>query len=323
MHPVARGLLACASLLFAAIASAATAPANPADTLTLTNTYDAFGKSAPGLVQDFGFSTLARYHGKTILFDTGTSAIKLKANAEALHIDLAQVDILILSHGHYDHTGGVDAVLEANPKLKIYAPADFMAFGAPLRFPFKEPDPTLGKTLPKSEQYFGGEKSIDGMTTVATNRFWKYDVEFVREAKEILPGLTLVPTTSTLMGGFNAYPPHDAEHPALQGLPELSAIFATDQGDVLISGCAHSGIEEIVQAAVKVRKHPIYMVAGGFHLIPYDSEYITALGNRLRDTYGVQVVAPAHCTGQTAFVLLRRIFGKQYRFFGLGETLVI
>ncbi|HST45642.1 MAG TPA: hypothetical protein VLK29_10520, partial [Luteimonas sp.] len=63
-------------------------------------------------------------------------------------------------------------------------------------------------------------------------------------------------------------------------------MFATDNGDVLISGCSHSGIEEIVEAATRVRKHPIYMVAGGFHLIPYPAETITALAKRLRDTHG-------------------------------------
>jgi 7,8-dihydropterin-6-yl-methyl-4-(beta-D-ribofuranosyl)aminobenzene 5'-phosphate synthase len=299
----------------------AASPATASPEMTLTNAYDAFGRRIPGLTQDFGFSTVVEYHGKTILFDSGTNARTLAANLKALKIDPSKIDIAIISHGHYDHVGGMDALLDVNPNVKIYAPADFFSLGAPIKFPFNEPEPAVSKGLSKDEQYFRGDSTITGMVTVPTGRFWKSNIEYVTAAREILPGVTLIPTTSSLMGTFIKYPPAGHEHPQFIGMPELSVAFATDKGDVLLSGCAHSSIEKIVQETLRIRNTKIRMVAGGFHLIPYGADYIEALAKRMHYEYGIASVAPAHCTGQTAFVIFRKIFGDGYRFFGLGETL--
>lgn len=299
----------------------AAAPGTTHPEITLTNAYDAFGKPITGLTQDFGFSTVVEYHGKTILFDAGTNARTFAANLKALKIDPRKIDIAIISHGHYDHVGGMDALLDANPNVKIYAPADFFSLGAPIKFPFNEPEPGVSKGLSRDEQYFHGDSTITGMVTVPTGRFWKSNVEYVTAATEILPGVTLIPTTSSLMGTFIKYPPAGDDHPQFIGMPELSLAFATDKGDVLISGCAHSSIEKIVQETLRIRKTKIRMVVGGFHLIPYGGDFIDALAKRMHDQYGIASVAPAHCTGQTAFVMFRKAFGAGYRFFGLGETL--
>ena len=72
----------------------------------MTNAYDAFGSEKMGLRRDFGFSTVVEYRGKTILFDAGTDARVFESNLKTLKIDLRRVDIAIVSHGHYDHTGG-------------------------------------------------------------------------------------------------------------------------------------------------------------------------------------------------------------------------
>ena len=207
-----------------------------------------------------------------------------------------------------------------NPKVKIYLPNDFFSLGAPIKFPFRETEPDVAKTLPKDEQYFRGERVVEGMVTVPTGRFWKSNVEHLTEAKEVLPGVTLIPTTSRLMGTFIKYPPFE-ENPQFIGMPELSAAFATEKGDVIIAGCSHSTIETIIQETKKVQKGKIHLVAGGFHLIPYKREYIEVLTKRMREEYGVESVAPAHCTGHLGFSIFQKVFGDKYRFFGLGETL--
>jgi len=288
--------------------------------VTLTNVYDAFGKDIKGLTQDFGFSSIINYKGKMILFDSGTDAKTFERNIKALKIDLRKIDIAVVSHGHYDHIGGFDYLLSINPKVKIYLPDDFFSLGAPIKFPFRETESGVAKTLPKDQQYFRGESVVEGMITVPTGRFWKSNVEYLTEAKEVLPGVTLIPTTSKLMGTFIKYPPFE-ENPQFIGMPELSLALATEKGEIIISGCSHTTIETIVQETRKVRKGKIYLVAGGFHLIPYKREYIENLAKRMRDEYAVESVAPAHCSGHLGFSIFQKEFGDKYRFFGLGETL--
>lgn len=285
----------------------------------MTNAYDAFGVQREGLKYDFGFSTVIEYNGQTILFDAGTDARIFERNLESLKIDLREVDIAILSHGHYDHQGGFDYLLSVNPNVKIYLPNDFFSLGAPVKFPFREPEPDVAATLPKDEQYFRGESVVEGMVTVPTGRFWTSNVEYVTAAKEVLPGVTLIPTTSTMMGTYIKYPPFE-QNPQFIGLPELSASFATNQGQIIIAGCSHSTIETIIKETQKVCPDKIYLVAGGFHLIPYGRDYIEGLAGRMHKDYGVQCVAPAHCTGHMGFSIFRKEFGDHYRFFGLGET---
>lgn len=305
---------------FAVTFPAAAQTKTNSSTVTLTNVYDAFGKDAKGLTQDFGFSCVISYKGKMILFDSGTDARIFEQNIKTLKIDLRKIDIAIISHGHYDHIGGFDYLTSVNPKVKIYAPADFFSLGAPIKFPFRETEPNVAKTLPKDEQYFRGERVVEGMITVPTGRFWKSNVEYLTAAKEVLPGVTLIPTTSELMGTFIKYPPFE-KNPQFIGMPELSMALATEKGEIIISGCSHTTIETIIQETKKVRQGKIHLVAGGFHLIPYKREYIESLAKRMRDEYAVESVAPAHCTGHLGFSIFQKEFGDKYRFFGLGETL--
>jgi 7,8-dihydropterin-6-yl-methyl-4-(beta-D-ribofuranosyl)aminobenzene 5'-phosphate synthase len=291
-------------------------------TITLTNAYDAFGFEKKGLTRHFGFSTVVQYKGKNILFDAGTDARLFENNIKSLKIDLSKIDIAVVSHGHYDHIGGFDYLLSVNPKVKIYLPNDFASLGAPTKFPFRETEPNAAKTLPKEMQYFGGESVIEGMLTVPTGRFWKSNIEYLTEAKEVLPGVTVVPTTAKLMGTFIKYPPFE-ENPQFNGMPELSLALATEKGEVIISGCSHSSIENIVQETRKIRKGKIHLVVGGFHLIPYKRQDIENLAKRMKKEYEVESVAPAHCTGHLGFLIFKQEFGEKYNFFGLGEEILL
>jgi len=316
-------VLAVAAVL--AAAPAAPAPAEKAE-VTILHLYDSFGKEAAGTTQDFGYSALINYAGKTILFDSGANAETFKKNVKALGVDLKKVDFAIASHDHFDHVNGFDWLLEVNPNVKIYYPNDRWA-GAPTTFDLAGRKPDVVKDLPAEQQYFGGKKS--GVVPLqSSGRFWKANVEFVAESKEIAPGITIVATTSTLMGHFTKYPGTITDPNAdpiyedkLEGLPELSLSLKTSKGEVLVVGCSHSSVDLIAITAKNVVKRDLYALVGGLHLIPYDATFINGQVKRIRETYGFKKVAPGHCTGHLGFKLLRDAYGADYVLAGLGSKL--
>jgi 7,8-dihydropterin-6-yl-methyl-4-(beta-D-ribofuranosyl)aminobenzene 5'-phosphate synthase len=286
---------------------------------TIVNLYDAFGKDA-SLTKDWGFSCIIKYNGKTILFDAGSNADIFKANVNKLRIDLTKVDIVVVSHAHFDHLNGIDYLLTKNPKVKIFLPNDMYA-GVPITPDMTGAEPLVTDSLPKYHQYFDG-----GPTKFAINqsgRFWNANTEYVKNSQEILPGIKLVATSSSNLGYFNCYPRSNApnENECRQtGLPELSLSLKTSKGEVLIVGCSHSGVENIVSETMKVVSTNIDMVYGGFHTVPFDRKKTIEVVDKLKNEYHVHRVAPAHCTGHLAFKILQDKFGDNYLFAGLGAT---
>jgi glyoxylase-like metal-dependent hydrolase (beta-lactamase superfamily II) len=127
MSMSAKELLAAGSLLLALGAggvSAARAAAPAAPTLKFTVLYDNY-VFKEGTKADWGFSCLIEGAEKTILFDTGTKPGILSYNVAALGVDLKQVDLVVLSHAHEDHTGGLPAVLGVKPGVEVLFPVSF------------------------------------------------------------------------------------------------------------------------------------------------------------------------------------------------------
>ena len=294
---------------------------------SITNLYDAFGKNT-GLVQDFGFSCILKHAGKIILFDSGSNADYFKKNIKKLGIDLKTIDLVVVSHGHFDHLNGLDYLLKVNPKVKIYFPYDIF-WGAPAPFDATGQDTAARDALPEHMQYFGGGKTK--FQIKQSGRFWNANIEFVKTSMEIAPGMRLVATNSPYMGYFSGYPNKsfvegqfqdgDHAHYKYTQLPELSLSLKTDKGEVVIVGCSHSGVERIVEQTKKETGNKIELVYGGFHLIPFDNEKITEICRFLKNDLGVHRVAPAHCTGHLAFKIFSEIFLSDYLFAGLGETI--
>jgi len=291
----------------------------------IVNLYDAFGPESEDLIQDFGFSALVRYQGKTILFDAGTNADVLKANAEALGVDLAEVDFAVASHAHFDHINGFDYLLEVNPDVKIYFPAD-MFWGMNVEFDLTGAEEGVAASLAPEQRYFGGTK--EQVMFRQSGRFWGADVEFVSDHTKIGPGMTLIATRSPFIGYFTSYPtirgagdrPDDSSQVKTTGLPELSLNLEGPRGDVLMVGCSHSQVETIVRTTNAHLGRAIGLVYGGYHMLPYTSAEIRGVADRMRDELGVIGVAPAHCSGHAAFSVFGDVFGEDYHLAGLGTT---
>jgi 7,8-dihydropterin-6-yl-methyl-4-(beta-D-ribofuranosyl)aminobenzene 5'-phosphate synthase len=267
------------------------------NSLTVLN--DSFGRPA-ALHQDWGFSALIEYEGRRILFDTGNSARTFAHNVDALGIDLRSLDCAVISHRHGDHTSGLNHLLTVHPQLTVYTPEEtYGVFGSSLPGSFF---PSC-HTLPNYMRYYEGKPP----DVIRHGSPWP-DANFVwtRATTEISPGVMLVPVVSDI--------------PGTRELREITLVLRTGCGLVLVAGCSHPGIENILQAVAALGDSPIDCIFGGLHLVLTEPTEVTRIANALRLHWRVQRIAPGHCTGEPAFAALLKAFGDDYVFAGLGET---
>ena len=278
----------------------AAVPCRAQDKVTIL--YDAFGESKQ-LTKDWGFSALVEHHGKRILFDTGNDAAIFEHNVQALGVDLTKLDFVVISHRHADHTTGLRYVLKVNPGVTVYVPADggngFGGSDFPKAF-LKDDD-----SLPANMKYFGG--------TTPEHFAWGklYDTGnfvLVSQTMEVSPGISLVRTVSQKKGTLE--------------LPELTLAIKRPNGLLLVDGCSHAGLEAILEAASAVDPRT-EIVFGGLHLVTAPVEEIDVLAENLKTKWKVRKIAPGHCTGEPAFARLKKAYGENYLYAGLGTTVAL
>ena len=267
----------------------------------ITVLYDAFGRD-PTLQKDWGYAAFVEVGGKRILFDTGNNAEVLAKNAAAKSVDLARLDFVVMSHRHGDHMGGMSYLLSVNPKVRIYAPKEgFGVYGADLPSAFYRKD----ESLPAEQRYYDGKPP----EVMRFGSAWpQANIVLVDKPTVIAPGIHLISLVS--------------DKPGTLELRELSLAMETPDGMVIVVGCSHTGIDNIVKAATAIQPK-IQFVIGGFHLVVAKDPDIEAIIATLRDTYKVAYVAPGHCTGEPTFTALRKAFGERCLYAGLGSTIAL
>ena len=207
-----------------------------------------------GLESDWGFACLLEAE-KKILFDTGASAEILSRNMQRLGLKKEDIEIIALSHEHWDHIGGLDAVLHQN--VAVYVPSSFTR---------------------------GTKKSIEEKAA---------EVVAVSGPADIVPG---VHTTGELGAGA--------------GIKEQSLVLDTKEGEgvVVLTGCAHPGLENILEAAKRFGE--LYGVIGGFH--GFDN---------LKSLEKLKMVMPCHCTVHKEEI--RRQYSEKAVWCGAGVVIEI
>lgn len=224
------------------------------------NAYD------PQLQTAWGFGCVVQRGETTILFDTGGDGAILLSNMAALGLDPREIDVVVLSHIHGDHTGGLGDLLATGVRPTIYVPASFPAS-------FK--------------------RQVRAITTL----------QEVDEPQEILPGIY----TTGQMGN---------------GIVEQALVIETTQGLVVITGCAHPGVANMVRRAGQIDENGVYLVLGGFHLGGASRSRIAGIITAFREM-GVQKVAPCHCTGDQALTMFAAEYGDDFIRNGVGKILEI
>ena len=273
-------------------------PSAAAGNAQITVLYDAFGKAST-MKKDWGYAALVEYGGKRILFDTGNNPDILAQNAKAKGVDLRKLDLVVMSHRHGDHMGGLTYLLKVNSTVKIYAPKEaFGVYGADLPSSFYRKD----ATLTHEQRYYDG-------TPPEVMRFgsaWPgANFQLVDKNTEIAPDIHLIALVS--------------DKPGTLEVRELSLAINTPDGMVIVVGCSHPGIDNIVEAATAINPR-IHLIAGGFHLVVAPDPDIERTVSALHDRFKVEYVAPGHCTGEPAFSALKKAFGDHYIYAGLGTT---
>ncbi len=150
----------------------------------------------------------------------------------------------------------------------------------------------------------------EGFPEDLKNKVKDYGAELVviGEKKVLSPGLI---STGELTGGYRG-----------KEIPEQSLIAGTDRGPVVISGCAHPGITKIVGNAKRIKGESPHLILGGFHLGSSSREEINGVLEEF-EQFGVERIAPTHCTGNKAINIIEREYGNGFLQFGAGEEVVL
>lgn len=251
----------------------------------------------PGLLGEHGLSMLLEAGGRKILFDTG-AGVTLAGNAAALGLDLTRLDAVVLSHGHYDHTGGLKWV------LGIQVPASLAVYGHPHIFGQKY---ALRK---------GGVPEYVGVP-------WKRaDMEALgarfcldRGPVDLGGGIMStgeIPRTFQAEKSKSPFLLREGESFAEDRiLDDQALIVESSAGLIVLLGCAHAGLIETLQHVLSLTgEKRIHAVLGGTHLLNAPEAHLRDTAAALR-RFGLRAIAPCHCSGIRATVALHRAFGKR------------
>lgn len=213
----------------------------------------------PEFATGFGFACIVKSESETILFDTGGDSPTLLANLEKTGLRPEDIDKIVLSHIHGDHTGGLLGFLNKNSNVTVYVPNSF---------------PSSLKNHIKAT----GASLVD-----------------ITNSVKIAQGIYSTGELGTVIN-------------------EQSLIINYDKGLIIITGCAHPGIINIIKKAKELLDRDVYLLTGGFHHPSLDDI------KKLKDL-GVQKVAPGHCTGEEATSALEKEFRENFIRSGVGKVI--
>lgn len=258
-----------------------------------------------GLLAEHGLSVVIEERDRKFLMDTGQSDVFLK-NAKTLGVHLEDLDGIILSHGHYDHCGGME-YLDGSRRLP----------------------PVYIQKSAFERKYSGTQKDRHYIGMSGSHESWKADVRFTGDAREIAPGFWVI--------GNIPYRTNFEERPAGFWIQDKNGTgtcwrademedeqilaVCTKKGLCLFMGCSHRGIVNgILRAKEVLPDMPVYSVLAGMHLRSAGEKRITDTIRSLRDME-IPVLIPVHCTGKRAAGRMASAFGDSCIWAETGQVL--
>lgn len=255
---------------------------------------------------EWGLSILIETDTANVLLDTGTS-VSAVHNADTLGIDFSKVDKIVLSHGHYDHTGGFRDVLRRMKKeVEIIAHPDIWQ----TKYSRREgkPDRYIGIPFQREElESLGARFRLTKEPTKITEHIWTTgEVPMVTEYETIDPGLFIKQNSGFIPDSV---------------MDDQAIIVKTERGLVIILGCAHRGMINTIYHAQEITGvNKIQAIIGGSHLIGASEERLYQSIAALKDL-GVQKLGLCHCTDLPVISILAQEFGENIIFNKAGTRL--
>lgn len=226
-----------------------------------------------GLFAEHGLAIYIETENRKILFDTGQTGLFLQ-NAEKLGINIEDIDALVLSHGHYDHTGGLYPFLEKNSKAKVYTKKDIFT---PKYHGHNRFIGTLrNETLLKDRLIY-----VDTVTEIAENVF-------------IMPDITIYNSIDTHFKGLNKKVGNEFVPDEFDD--ELFLILKHNEQINIVTACSHRGITNICTTATEHFKLPVGLILGGFHMKNCTTEQYVQITHYFR-LLQPESIGVCHCTG--------------------------
>ena len=258
---------------------------------------------------EHGFSALVEHNGKRIIFDFGKTPEVFRFNFSQIGVSADEIDVGVISHGHYDHTGGVAELLKLrHPALPIFAHPEIFSN----RFAL-DPDGNLRYIgMYWSKQYLEGLGADFRFSTEPVEIF--EDVWFSGEIPRDLGFEGRSPRFRVEVDGFMM---EDI-------IPDDASLFVkTDEGLVVVVGCCHSGLLNTIDYAIRITgEGKIRLVIGGTHLSGYPPEKLHELFRKLEE-YEVEEFRLSHCTGLVPFAELYKRYPDKTKPTRAGEVIQI
>jgi len=257
--------------------------------------------------KEHGLSFYIETSNHKILFDMGDSSLFLE-NAEKMGVDIKEVDIAIISHGHYDHGGGLSAFFNVNSKAKVYIHKKAFVGHFAKRSNGKMDDIGLDSKLQESDRFIfvGDALKIDEELELFSHVSGQRCIAFSNQVLFQKEGVDLVQDTF--------------DH-------EQSLVIRENDKTVLIAGCAHKGILNILDRFNELGKEKLDVVIGGFHLsnpslgTSEATDLIDEIAHSLIETDSFYYTC--HCTGLEPYERLKEVMKDQIQYLTTGSVVEI